>query len=188
MTWLAHRTMLLLGWKFRGQLPDLPKMIVIGAPHTSNWDFMAFMAALSAYKMKVRFMGKDGLFRWPFGYFFRALGGIPVSRTRPGGVVGQVVAEFDRSERMILVIAPEGTRSAAPKWKSGFIHVARQANVPVVPAAVDFSKKELEIGPAIDVSGEPVGFMDQFRAFYQDYRGKKPENIGPITIAEESKN
>lgn len=166
-------------------MPDVEKMVIVGAPHTSNWDFIAFMGALRAYRMRVRFMGKDELFRWPFGYFFRALGGIPVSQTRPGGIVGQVVTEFENSERMILVIAPEGTRSAAPKWKSGFLHVVREAGVPLVPASVDFFRKEVEIGPAVRYEGDPKTFMDQLRSFYVGKRGKHPQNISPVRVQEE---
>jgi len=185
VTWLVHRLLTLRGWRFLGVLPDDPKMIIIGAPHTTNWDFLLFMGALRAYRMKVRFVGKDGLFRWPFGYFFRALGGIPVSRSRPGGVVGQVVREFEEADRMILVIAPEGTRRAAPTWKSGFIHIARGAGVPVVPASVDFTSREVELGAAIPVTDDIVGFMDQLRVFYEGKRGLLSQGIGPITVAEE---
>lgn len=103
MTWLVHKLLRLMGWRFYGSVPDLPKMIVIGAPHTTNWDFILLLGALHAFNLEVRYMGKDGLFRWPFGYFFRAFGGIPVSQSRPGGVVGQVVAEFERAERMVQI-------------------------------------------------------------------------------------
>lgn len=184
MTWLAHKVLRARGWRFEGSIPDLPKMIVLGAPHTSNWDFIVFLAAVHAYRIKVKYMGKEGLFRWPFGYFFRALGGIPVSQGKPGGVVGQVVRAFGEYDRMILVIAPEGTRSAAPKWRSGFLHIAREAGVPVVPVSIDAPARVVEAGPALDVSNV-ADFMDEVRAFYAGKAGLRPEGMGPIRVAEE---
>lgn len=187
MTWLVHRLLRIRGWRYLGALPEVPKMVMLGAPHTSNWDFFLFLGALHAYRMKVRFIGKEGLFRWPFGYFFRAFGGIPVSRSRPGGVVGQVVAEFERSERMILVIAPEGTRVAAPRWKSGFLHVAREAGVPVVPASVAGERREVELGEPVYYTGDPVEFMDRLRNFYEGREGLRASGVGPIRIIEEER-
>ena len=107
MKWLAHRYLTLKGWSFEGELPDVPKMIVIGAPHTSNWDFILFLGALHHFRVRVQFIGKHTLFRWPFGWFFRALGGIPVDRSRPGGLVSQVADAMDATDQMILVMARE---------------------------------------------------------------------------------
>ncbi len=185
MKWLSYRVMRLAGWRFIGTLPDFPKMILLGAPHTSNWDFVLFLAALQHFRMKVRYMAKEGLFRWPFGYFFKAFGGIPVSRSKPGGVVGQAVKAFQDSEAMLLVIAPEGTRSAVPMWKSGFLHIARDAGVPVVPVSVDGAAKTVAMGPAIFYEGDTARFMGDLRAFYEDKKGLRSEGAGPITVAEE---
>jgi 1-acyl-sn-glycerol-3-phosphate acyltransferase len=186
VTWLAYRYLRLKGWTFLGSLPNVDKMIVIGAPHTTNWDFVAFLAARWAFKMEARFLAKRGLFRWPFGYFFTALGGIPVGRSKQGGVVGQVAEVFDEAEHITLVIAPEGTRAAVPYWKSGFLKIAEATSAPIVLAAVDFSRRELTIGPAIDYRGDVSAFMDQVRAFYDNKEGLRPALKGPVRVLDES--
>lgn len=185
MKWLAYRYLRLRGWGFEGKVPDLPKMIIVGAPHTSNWDFIAFLAALHHFRLKVRFLGKHTLFRWPFGYLFRGLGGIPVDRSRPGGIVAQVADVFDASHEMILVIAPEGTRKPAPYWKSGFIKMAEAARVPVVLAAVDYPRRRVVIGPAFSLDEGVRLFMDHARSFYADKEGSHPEGKGPVRVREE---
>lgn len=182
---LAHWVFRRLGWKFEGGLPDDPKMIVIGAPHTSNWDFLVFMAAMGAFDIRARYLGKHSLFRWPLGFFFRALGGIPVDRRKPGGVVGQVAEAFATSEEMTLVIAPEGTRSLAPRWKSGFLAMARAADVPVVPGVLDWGGKTLTLAPPIRIEDDVVAFMERIRQAYAGATGKRPELQGPIRVVEE---
>ena len=159
---------------------------MVGAPHTTNWDFVVFLAALHAYGIEARFIGKHTLFRWPLGYLFRALGGIPVDRSRQGGVVGQVAAAFDAADEMILVIAPEGTRQAAPHWKSGFLSIALGARVPVVLASVDYSQRQVMIGPTLPYDGDAAGFMDKARLFHQGKRGRHPDRGGPVRVLDEA--
>lgn len=185
MRWLSYRIATALGWRIEGELPDVPKMVVIGAPHTSNWDFFLFLAALHHFDIKMRFLGKHSLFRFPFGFMFRKVGGIPVDRSRPGGMVGQVKAAFDREAEMILVIAPEGTRSAAPSWRSGFVEIAEAAGVPVVPAGVDGARKVLTIGDPQSVGDDRAAFMERIRAFYSDKPGIRPEGKGPVRLLRE---
>lgn len=185
MTWLAHRLLRLLGWRFLGALPPVPKMIVVGAPHTTNWDFILFLGALRAYDFKAHYIGKHTLFRWPLGWFFTALGGISVDRTKPAGMVQQVADAFSRADQMILVMAPEGTRKAAPHWKSGFLNIARAAGVPLVLAAVDFPGKTVTLGPTIEYDGDPGAFMDQARQFYRQRKGLRPQGMGPVKVREE---
>jgi len=186
MRWLSYRVMKALGWRIEGDLPDVPKMVIIGAPHTSNWDFFLFLAVIYHFDIQVKFLGKDTLFRWPFGPMFRKVGGIPVDRAQPGGIVKQVKQAFDTRDEMILVIAPEGTRSAAPRWKSGFVEIAERANVPVVLAGVDAKRKVLTISRAYEVvGGGRAQFMDEVRAFYADKDGINPAGKGPVQIAGE---
>jgi 1-acyl-sn-glycerol-3-phosphate acyltransferase len=185
MRWLSYRIMTLLGWRFVGKLPDEPKMVVIAGPHTSNWDFFIFLAALEHFEIKARFLGKRSLFRWPFGWMFRKVGGIPVDRSKSGGIVGQVKAAFDASNEMILVIAPEGTRQAAPRWKSGFVEIADHANVPVVCAGVNAMAKTVTMSEAYFVGDSRKAFMDQIRAFYAPMNGINPQGAGPVRIAGE---
>jgi len=137
MRWFWEGILRLGRWKTVGEVPPLPKMVIIGAPHTSNWDFPIGMLAARALGVKIRFLGKHTLFRPPFGWFFRMLGGIPVDRSRPGGIIGQIGEAFASTDRLTMVIAPEGTRSHRPYWKSGFYEIARAAGVPVVLARID---------------------------------------------------
>jgi 1-acyl-sn-glycerol-3-phosphate acyltransferase len=184
--WLAEKYLRLRGWKFTGEIPDLPKLLVIGAPHTTNWDFVLFLAALRHYEINVTYIGKHTLFRWPFGYFSRRWGGIPVDRSTPGGLVRQVVEAIDRVDEMILVMAPEGTRKAAPNWKGGFLRIAESAGIPIVFAYIDFPSKRAGIGPLIEYAGDPGGFMDQARDFYGDKSGLDVSKKGPIRLESET--
>ena len=187
MKWLAYKYLIWRGWRFTGEIPDVPKKIIIGAPHTSNWDFILFLGALHYFQMKVRYIGKHTLFRWPFGYFHRRWGGIPVDRSKPGGLVGQVADAFAASDEMILVMAPEGTRKAAPAWKAGFLWIAAEANVPIVVAGVDGTNKTVDIGPIVPYNGDVDAFMGQVRDYLEGKHGIHPEGRGPVRIKEESK-
>ena len=160
-------------------------MIVAGAPHTTNWDFMLFLGALHHFDIRVKYLGKHTLFRWPLGYFFKAFGGIPVDRSAPGGIVGQVKEAFDASDELILVVAPEGTRERVPYWKSGFIKIAEGVEVPVVFAGIDFPNKTVVLGPPVTYRGDVKQFMDEARAFFEGKDGLKPGHKGPVRVREE---
>ncbi len=185
MKWLAYRYLKLRGWTFLGQLPDIPKMIILGAPHTSNWDFVLFLGALHYFDFKTTFIGKQELFRWPFGFLFRSWGGIPVDRSKPGGIVRTVAEAFEQADQMNLVVAPEGTRKPIPYWKAGFVWIAEAANVPVVPAGVDGTNRTVEIGPTVPYEGDLTAFMDQIRAYYSTKDGMNPEGKGPVRVRRE---
>ena len=185
MRWLSYRTFRFLGWRIEGELADIPKMVIIGAPHTSNWDFFLFLAVIYHFDIRVSFLAKSGLFRWPFGFMFRKAGGIPVDRAKAGGLVGQVKEAFDATDRMILVIAPEGTRTAAKKWKSGFVEIAEGADVPVVFAGVDRPDKTIHISPPHEVKPTRADFMERVRAFYGDKSGLKPEGKSEVRLGSE---
>jgi 1-acyl-sn-glycerol-3-phosphate acyltransferase len=185
MTWLAERWLKWRGWRFVGQMPQLDKFIIIGAPHTSNWDFVLFLGAIRHWDFSPKFVGKHTLFRWPFGYFFRRLGGIPVDRDRPGGMVRQVADQFEQSDQMILVVAPEGTRKAAPYWKSGFARIAAAAQVPIVPVFVDYPGRRVVVGDPVDHDGNEKSLMDRLRPFFEAGTGKDPAGKGPVRLKEE---
>lgn len=187
MRWLSYRVFTALGWRVEGELADIPKMVIIGAPHTSNWDFFLFLAVIHHFDIKVSFLGKASLFRWPFGFMFRKVGGIPVDRSKPGGLVGQVTAAFDAHDRMILVVAPEGTRAAASSWRSGFVEIAQVAKVPVVFAGVDGPSKTIVVGPPEMVGPDRGEFMDRVRAFYADKPGVDPSGKSEIRLSDETK-
>ena len=143
-----------MGWGIDGDIPDLPKMVLIVAPHSSNWDFIVGVAAKAAMRLRVKFLGKDALFRFPLGIVMRTLGGIPVDRTTSNDVVTSVVAQFERRQRMLLAIAPEGTRRPVDRWRTGFYHIARGADVPILPVAFDWRSKTIRIGEPLSPTGD----------------------------------
>ena len=142
---LARFIMWILGWRVEGKLPDLPKYILIGAPHTSNWDFVLFLRLIFTLRANVRFMGKAELFRFPIGWFFRYCGGIPVDRKKSTGLVEQMVDACNKADKFVLTIAPEGTRHYVTDWKRGFYHIAKDAGIPIAMAQVDGRHKAVRI-------------------------------------------
>jgi 1-acyl-sn-glycerol-3-phosphate acyltransferase len=135
----------LMGWRFEGRFPDIPRCVLIEAPHTSNWDFVVGLAALFALGLRASWLGKHTIFRFPFGRLLQTLGGIPVDRRHAERVVAGIVTQFVERERMWLGIAPEGTRKRVPHWKSGFHRIARGARVPIVPVAFDYPRRVIRI-------------------------------------------
>jgi len=173
--WLAILFIKMIGWRKDGSLPDIPKYVIIVAPHTSNWDFPIGLAMAFALKLRGYWLGKDGLFRWPFHGFFRWLGGIPIDRSKSSDVVAQMVQVFKERNKLTMVLAPEGTRKKVMYWKSGFYHIARGADVPIVLAFIDYLKKAGGIGPIFKPTGDIETDMAYIRAFYATVTGKHPE-------------
>ena len=163
------------GWTISGTLPPDPKFVIMGASHTSNWDFLVFLGAVHALGRKVHFIGKHSLFRWPLGGFMRALGGIPVDRRSSQDLVSQVVAAFDAHDDFILVVAPEGTRSRTAEWKTGFYQIALKAGVPIVAAGPDFPTRRGVFGPVIRPTGNYAEDMKPAFAFFRTITPKHPE-------------
>jgi 1-acyl-sn-glycerol-3-phosphate acyltransferase len=172
--YLARSTMRLLGWRIEGKLPDLPRFILIGAPHTSNWDFMLFLGVIFSLRANVRFIGKAELFRFPIGWFFRYCGGVPVERKKSTGLVEQMVKVCNESERFILTIAPEGTRHHVTEWKRGFYHIARSAGIPIVMAIVDGRHKAVRIGQVFHPTEDMEADMKAIKAVFDGVKGIKP--------------
>jgi 1-acyl-sn-glycerol-3-phosphate acyltransferase len=170
---LGHGVLRLMGWRVEGEVPDLPKFVIAVAPHTSNWDFVVGAAAMFALDLRLAFLGKHTLFRWPFGALLRWMGGIPVDRSSPHGVVGASVEAFASMERRILAIAPEGTRSRVGHFRSGFLQIARGARVPVVLAALDYGAKVVRLGPAFEPGEDVEADRRRTEAFFAPVRGKK---------------
>jgi 1-acyl-sn-glycerol-3-phosphate acyltransferase len=153
---VAIATMRLTGWKFSGErLPDQKKFVIIVAPHTSNWDFPVGVMAMYALGIRGTFLGKDSLFRFPLGLLMRWLGGIPVDRSSKQDAVTQTAELVKRRERVIIALSPEGTRKRTERWRSGFWWIAHKAQVPIVPVAFDFSKREIHIYPPFETTGDP---------------------------------
>lgn len=169
---MGHGLLRILGWRVEGEVPNLPKMVIAVAPHTSNWDFVVGAAAMFALDLRLAFLGKHTLFRWPFGAVLRWMGGIPVDRASPHGVVGESVAAFARVERRILAIAPEGTRRQVKQFKSGFLQIARGAGVPVLLASLDYGARCVRLGPAFTPGEDIEADRRRTEAFFASVRGK----------------
>ena len=165
----------LSGWKIQGAFPDLKKYVIIVAPHTSNWDFIVGLQARAKLRMqKARYLGKDSLFKPPFGWIFYKLGGYPVDRSSRQNIVEKVVEIFEKHDSFILTLAPEGTRSKVEKLRTGFWYIAHEANVPIVPCGFDYPTKTVVIG---EVHHTTVidDDMKAFLSFFSNLRGKRKE-------------
>ena len=171
-----------LGWTIQADLPDIKKYIVIAAPHTSNWDFPLGIMAAKAIHLKSHWMGKHTLFRWPYGWYFRAIGGTPVHREQGKNYIGQMADLFARSDKLILALAPEGTRSKKDHWKTGFHYIARAANIPVLMAYLDYENKRVGTGGLFYPGDDIEADFNHIRQFYKDKRGKNPENASLIQV------
>ena len=165
------------GWKFEGAMPNEPRFVVIVAPHTSNWDFPLGVAALFSLGFRVSFLGKHTLFKWPLGMFMRWLGGVPVDRSVSRDRVTEAIGAFRSSEKLVLAIAPEGTRKRVTEWKTGFYHVALGAGVPIVTVAFDYGRKTVRIGPPFRPSGERDADIAELKDFYRGIVARRPENF-----------
>jgi 1-acyl-sn-glycerol-3-phosphate acyltransferase len=174
LRYLSKLALRLSGWDVVGQLPDLPKFVVVGAPHTSNWDFVMFLALAFILNGNLRYMGKKELFYWPYGGFFRWCGGVPVDRSKPQGLVEQPVQAIQASGRFQLVITPEGTRSKVGKWKQGFYHIAKKAGIPVVAGYVDTRTMTCGIGPTFTLTNDMEADIKTMQAFFKDKVGINP--------------
>lgn len=163
LVWLYRRR----GFRLEGRAPPIPKYVLIGAPHTTNWDFIFFAGAVRELGIAPSFIGKHTLFRWPMRRFMYDMGGIPVVRSRKGGYVQSVIGAFERADRMALVVAPEGTRSSNGEWRSGFYHIAHGAGVPIVPAWVNYDTMRGGLGEPIMPTGDYRADLAQIAAFYR---------------------
>ncbi|MCA9683684.1 MAG: lysophospholipid acyltransferase family protein [Myxococcales bacterium] len=172
----------LIGWEWQGERPTVPKYVLIAAPHTSNWDLFHMLAFGWIFDIPVSWMGKHTLFRGPGKFIFKALGGVPVDRRAPQGLVTQVANEFARRDRMVLAVPPEGTRAYRDYWKSGFYYIALEAKVPILMGFLDFGGKRGGYGPLLYPTGDVRADMDKIRAFYADKSGRHPELFGPVRL------
>jgi 1-acyl-sn-glycerol-3-phosphate acyltransferase len=171
----------LLGWTVAGALPlRQPKFVLIGAPHTSNWDLPYTLMAAFVLRLNLYWMGKAQLFRWPFGTLMRWLGGIAVDRSRTTNLVAaSAQALRDADGALQLVVPPEGTRAKAGQWKTGFYYIAQQADVPIVMAYMDYPRKLAGLGPVFVPTGNVEADMATIQAYYGQFTGKHAGRSGP---------
>jgi 1-acyl-sn-glycerol-3-phosphate acyltransferase len=174
---VAMKLLSFFGWKIRGDLPKQSKFILAVAPHTSNWDFFIGIAVMLCLQLKVKFLGKASIFTWPVKSFLEKLGGVPVNRDARHGVVEQIVKEFNNHEQFVLGLAPEGTRSKTREWKTGFLQIAYQAKIGVVPVSLDFEKKEVMFHPIVSVTKDIDLELSEFKAIFSQVCAKNPQAV-----------
>ena len=173
--WVGRTALKLMGWRIEGELPRLDKFVAIGAHHTSNWDFVIFIALMFVLRLNARWFGKHSIFRWPFGGLMRSWGGIPIQRHLSLNMVEQAIQGFRDNREFILVLSPEGTRKKVERWKMGFYHIALGAGVPIVPGALDFANRRVVIGAPFQPTGDAEADLQVLLAFFRPYVPKKPE-------------
>jgi 1-acyl-sn-glycerol-3-phosphate acyltransferase len=164
----------LTGWKTVGKVPAF-KCVVIVAPHTSGWDMLYGMAAKFIFELDFSFFAKQEIFKPPFGFIFKAMGGVPVNRSAKHNLVEQAVQTFNERDHFILALSPEGTREYVFKWKTGFYYIALGAKVPIVLAFLDYEKKEAGFGPTFYPTGDIEKDMEEMKKFYRPIKGYHPE-------------
>ena len=165
----------ILGWKFDGEFPkELKKYVLIGAPHTSWKDFYVGLFSKNITKTRLNFVGKKSLFKPPFGFFFKALGGAPIDRTKSTNVVDAIVNIFNSKDEFKLAISPEGTRQYVDKWKTGFYYIAKGANVPIVMLGFDFENKRVRLSKPFYVTDDIKADFAHFYEFYKNIKGANP--------------
>ncbi len=179
---IARIILSLLGWQLDAQLPGENKYVIIGAFHTSNWDFPIGILGLWALGLRACWVGKHTLFRGPLGPLFKLMGGIPVDRTVHTGFIHRIAEQFKLRDEMALTIAAEGTRSKTEHWKTGFYYIALEAKVPVALGYLDWGNKKLGVGATLYPTGDINKDFEIIREFYKDKSGLRASNQGPVRL------
>lgn len=174
---LGRAVLALMRWHIEGELPPVPQCVMIAAPHTSNWDFVVGIAAMLALRLRVSWLGKGTIFRFPFRKLLRFLGGIPVDRNVPDGVVGAAVARFRQTPQLYVALAPEGTRKKVARWKTGFHRIARGAGVPLCLVTLDYRTRALRLGPLYETGPDFEADERELKARFVPAMAYRPENV-----------
>ena len=184
--WIGRVWLKLFGWEAVGGPTVEKKLVLIAAPHTTNWDLPFALALAFTLGLEIHWMGKSTIFKRPFGGLMRWFGGVPIERHLRTNVVQQMIHLFQASDALALTVSAEGTRSRADYWKSGFYHIAYGADVPVALCFLDYEKKRGGIGRIMQLTGDVRADMDVIRSFYADKVGLRPELFGPIRLRDEA--
>ncbi|MCY4356468.1 MAG: lysophospholipid acyltransferase family protein [Gammaproteobacteria bacterium] len=173
---LSILVLILIGWRTRGEPLAHQRCVLIGAPHTSNWDFPLMLMVVLKLKLRIFWMGKHTLFPFPFGWFMKWLGGIPIDRTSAHNVVNETVEKFAQHDELVVLVPPEGTRKKVDHWKTGFYHIAHNASVPILLGYVNASAKEAGFADFFTPTGDLDKDFVEIMAFYKDMKGLRAEN------------
>ncbi len=183
--WVGKAVLDAFGWEAVGPAPDIKKYVLVAAPHTTSWDLVFTLGVGWTLGFEPAWVGKHTLFEGPFGRFFRYLGGVSVDRRKSLDQVTQIVKLFEEREKMVLVIAPEGTRGTTPYWKSGFYHIARGAKVPLVLGFLDYKTKRGGVGEVFMPGDNLEADVDRIRTFYAGVTAKHPDRFSNIKLKSE---
>jgi 1-acyl-sn-glycerol-3-phosphate acyltransferase len=175
--WFGRTVLDVFGWRVVGELPNLERVLVIGAPHTSNWDFVYAMAAILGLNLKLRWLGKHTIFKFGVTWFMNWLGGIPVNRGKPESIVENVARLVERDKGIIIGIAPEGTRKKVEKWKTGFLRISTALDCPLFQVGLDFPNKLIVLDQLFYPTGDNDADIATLKAFYGKYTGKYPDQF-----------
>ena len=176
--WLGRTVLSVFKWKVNGSIDQKyynRKLILLVAPHTSNWDGVFGIAAVAGLDARITFIGKHTAFKFGLGKFLRYMGGIPVDRSQPGSIIEHVINQIKGIEGSLFAISPEGTRSKVKEWKTGFLRIAKEINAQIVPASFDFSKKEILLGKVFKLSGNNEKDILDLKKYYSVFTPKHPE-------------
>lgn len=179
---LSLAAMRLRGWSFAGERPADRKFLLVGAPHTSNWDFILTLALIGHFDLPLRYFTKDTIFKGPFNAFFRSLGAIPIDRSRKLNMVERSIEALKTHDEIVIGILPEGTRKRTDFWKSGFYHIAHGAGVPLVLAKVDGEAMCVSLGLRLETTGDIEADMEKIAAFYAGVKAIYPDKFGPVRV------
>lgn len=183
--WIGRFILYLLGWRVdTTKLTNVPKIVLLGGPHTSNWEFIMTLLITFSTSLDIHFMGKHTMFKFPFGPLVRFLGGIAVDRRHKHDLVAATVHEFDSRDRFCIGIMPEGTRDRVDNWKTGFWYIAKGANVPICPVLYDYGRKVLEFGDVYYPTDDIEEDMWHLQYAYKDAVGKNPELQLKLPVAD----
>ena len=178
LQFLGKLVLSVFGWKVKGSISEdfsNQKLVVIVAPHTSNWDGIFGVATVAGLDAKITFIGKHTAFRYGLGAFLRYMGGIPVDRSKPGGIIRDAIDQIKKIDGSLIAMSPEGTRSKVKEWKTGFLRIAKELNTNIIPASLDFAKKEILLGKAFVPSGNNEEDIRALKEYYSVFTAKHPE-------------
>jgi 1-acyl-sn-glycerol-3-phosphate acyltransferase len=174
---LARRLLALAGWRVAGELPACPRFVLIEAPHTSNWDFIFAVLAMFATDLRVSWLGKHTIFRFPLGPLLRWLGGEPVNRSATHGTVGTAIEHFRTRPQWVLALSPEGTRRKVEQWKTGFHRIAVGAGVPIVPVWIDYQARQIGIGARFSPGPDEAADVAALHGLFHKEMARHPERF-----------
>tara|TARA_B100001057_G_scaffold240041_1_gene240394 strand:+ start:952 stop:1557 length:606 start_codon:yes stop_codon:yes gene_type:complete len=163
------------GWTIKGRVPDEERIVLIAAPHTSNWDFILAMLAIFGLNIKLRWLGKHSIFKPGFKIFFKWLGGIPVYRDNPSTLIDSVVKIVKKEKSIVIAMTPEGTRKKVKRWKTGFLRIAKQTHSKILLISIDAPTKSIEIGKIFNPTGNSDDDLAFIQKYYSSFRGINPQ-------------